>query len=187
MILDPDATADDVSDMIDALQHSIANLLTGDKTDLEALVWTIDNMNSGNYTPDSWNAMGSAFGAARKVLADEYAEDAAVKEAFDALTEKFLALKLTTDKTDLDQMIGKAENILANSDEYAPSLLVGLEEEIAKAKARYKAHKAELEASMHKAQAIDQSNYTQASVIVLKAVMADAQIVLDDRMQQRMT
>jgi len=185
-------------------------IASSDKSDLEMLVQYIEKDDSNVYTLNSWNDMLPALEKAREVLEDEYAEDSAIEEALSKLAEKYLVLKKRAVKSELDMMIEKAQGILDNADEYAPSSIAGLEAAIEKAqlvsdnlnlsvddqavvdqalkdlteevtKARHKAYKAELTILVETALAIETNLYTEASVRVMTTALTEAMVVLDDQ------
>ena len=86
-----DATAQEVTEASDALLLAL-NSLT-DKTALRAAVEKAEAMTQGNYTDETWNAMGEALADAKAVLNDFQATQAQVDAAKAALDTAVAGLR----------------------------------------------------------------------------------------------
>ncbi len=148
-----------------------------------------------------------AVAEAKAVLDDANATQEEVNTAWDNLLEGIWALGFTQgDKTMLEQLIAKAEEMEANSDKYVQDTWQQLVDALAKAKEvmadgdameedvqpaaeallnailaqRFKADKSILESLVNKAEGMDLSGYTAESVAVFTAVFQSAKAVLAD-------
>jgi hypothetical protein len=114
-----DATQDEVNTAWKNLVTAIQYLsLTGDKTELNALIAEVEALTPSDYTADSWNAVDSALTDAKAVAADENALQDAIDKAYDALKAAKDALEdytepSTVNKTLLDDSIAKADELKA--------------------------------------------------------------------------
>ena len=144
---------------------------------------------------------------AGRVLADPNATQAQVNAAWDALLEGIWGLGLVQgDKTMLEQLIAKADDMVANADKYMTDNWQQLVDALANAKdvyadgdamdqdiqpvaedllsailaQRFKADKSILEDLIGKAEGMDLSGYTTQSVEVFRTALAQAQAVLAD-------
>ena len=68
-----------------------------DKTSLDNLISTVDNLDQSKYTESSWAALSEPLAKAREVSADNSATTAEVKDAYDALNTVYLALEEVKD------------------------------------------------------------------------------------------
>ena len=148
-----------------------------------------------------------ALANAKTVLDDPNATQEEVNAAWDELLEGIWALGLTQgDKTMLEQLIARADEMVANADKYVDTNWQQLLDALANAKEvmadgdameedvqpaadallnaivaqRYKANKSNLEELINKANGIDLSQYSAESVAVFKAALANANLVLAD-------
>lgn len=68
-----------------------------DKTSLNNLISTVDNLDQSKYTESSWAALSEPLAKAKAVSADNSATTAEVKDAYDALNTVYLALEEVKD------------------------------------------------------------------------------------------
>ena len=152
-------------------------------------------------------AFEEALTNAKAVLADDKATQEEVNAAWDALLEGIWGLGLTQgDKTMLEQLIAKAEDMTANADKYVADHWQELVDALAKAKdvaadgdameedvqpaaqalldailaQRFKADKSILEDLLNKAENLNLEGYTADSVAVFRSALAEAQAVMAD-------
>ncbi len=152
-------------------------------------------------------AFEKALANAKVVLDNQKATQEEVNSAWDALLKGIWGLGLTQgDKTMLEQLIAKAESMIADQDKYVQDnwqMLVdaldqakkvdadgdAMEEDIQPAAEallnailaqRFKADKSILEDLINKAESMDLSGYTAASVATFRTALANAQAVMAD-------
>ena len=152
-------------------------------------------------------AFETALAEAKAVLDDTNATQAEVDAAWDALLEGIWGLGLTQgDKTMLEQLIAKAESMMVDQDKYVQDHWQELVDALATAKKvmadgnamdedvqpaaqalldailaqRFKADKSILEDLINKAESMDLSGYTAASVATFRTALANAQAVMAD-------
>lgn len=111
--------------------------VSGDKTNLDALITECSALNEEAYTPSSWTPFKEALDAALLVQADAAADQNAVDEAYANLTDGKNQLVLLADKAELKNQIDLADEILENKDDYIPETIEGLEELLNRAKTLY--------------------------------------------------
>ena len=148
-----------------------------------------------------------AVAAAKAVLDDANATQEQVNAAWDNLLKAIWGLGLTQgDKTMLEQLIAKAENMIPDQDKYVQDNWQTLVDALAAAKdvaddgdamdediqpvaeallnailaQRFKADKSILEDLINKAESMDLSSYTAASVATFRTALANAQAVMAD-------
>ena len=148
-----------------------------------------------------------AVAAAKAVLDDTKATQEEVDTAWDNLLTGIWGLGLVQgDKTMLEQLIAKADEMMENADKYVQDNWQQLVDALAKAKEvmadgdameedvqsaseallnailaqRFKANKSILEELVNKAEGMDVSGYTAESVAVFKAALYNANLVLAD-------
>ncbi len=148
-----------------------------------------------------------AMDNAKAVLDDPKATQEEVKAAWDELLEGIWGLGITQgDKTQLELLIEKAEEMMNNADKYVETNWQELVDALAEAKKvmddgdaleedveaaaealnhailiqRYKANKENLKDLINKANEIDLSQYTAESVAVFQAALKNANLVLAD-------
>ena len=178
-----------------------------DKTLLEQTVAYAETLSTDGVTDAAKQAFETALTNAKAVLDDDKATQEEVNAAWDALLEGIWGLGLTQgDKTMLEQLIAKAEDMVANADKYVQDHwqeLVGalatakevmadgnaMEEDVQPAAQalldailaqRFKADKSILEDLISKAEGMDLSGYTAESVDTFRSALAVAQAVLAD-------
>ena len=149
-----------------------------------------------------------ALAKAGALLENQQATDAQLEEAFNALLDGIWGLGLTKgDKTTLELLIARAELMAADQDKYVAAQWQLLLDKLAKAKEvmgngdameedikpaadelldailkqRFKASKDILQDIINKAEAVDESLYTEESVQVFRAAFAYAKEILNDQ------
>ena len=129
------ATQEEVNNAFDRLASAMQKLefFKGDKTDLQAFVNKVSNLEQGKYSETSWQAFEAALSNANKVLADENALEKEVNEAYDTLVRAFLDLRLVPNKDLLNDLINKAESLEATN--YSADSFKAMQEALASAKA----------------------------------------------------
>lgn len=83
----------------------------GYKVQLKKLVGMINASEESKYTTSTWSVLESELEKANKVVADENAMEVEVKEAYNKLIEAFLDLRLIPNKSMLEELLNKAEDI----------------------------------------------------------------------------
>ena len=205
-----EATQDDVDAAVKALNDAIAGLekyVAPNKTLLKATYEYAMSLSTEGVTDSAKKYFMDAVAAADTVLNDAKATQEEVNTAWNNLLEGIWALGLTQgDKTMLEQLIAKADNMVENSGKYVKTNWDQLVEALEAAKAvyndgdamdediqpvaddllkatlaqRFKANKSILEELVAKAKAMDVSGYTTASVAEFRAALYNANMVLAD-------
>ena len=113
VLVDENATADEVKAASERLIDAIHMLefKIGDKEQLEKLAQIINALDESKYTPSTWSKLQAELKKANKVIADENAMEAEVKESYNKLMKAYLDLRLIPDKSKLEELINKAETI----------------------------------------------------------------------------
>ena len=139
-------------------------------------------------------AFEDALANAKTILAKDDATQEEVNAAWDALLEGIWGLGLTQgDKTVLNLVIERAEDMMANADKYMPDHWQDLVDALDAAKKvaedgllnailaqRYKADKSILEDLIGEAKGIDLTGYTAESVATFRTALKAAQDVMAD-------
>ena len=96
---------------LDRLNKAIKGLeiIAGDKTDLIRLVETINALDPNNFTSASWSDVELALIEANGVIANENATVGDVAQAYTKLLNAHAKLEKKVDKTELQEVINKAE------------------------------------------------------------------------------
>ena len=180
---------------------------TADKTLLEKTVAYAETLSTEGVTDAAKAAFEDALANAKAVLADDKATQEEVNDAWDALLEGIWGLGLTQgDKTMLEQLIAKADSMIADQDKYVQDHWQQLVDALAKAKEvmddgnameedvqpaaeallnailaqRFKADKSILEDLLNKAENLNLEGYTADSVAVFRSALSEAQAVMAD-------
>ena len=160
-----------------------------------------------HYTRESVEAVRTALAEARKVYAEESADQETVNAAARSLMDAVTCLLVTEENTRLDILIMKAEEILVNKERYTETSVKNLETALEKAKTTAgnsnpsqeeinqayddlaealislvrKAEKSELKNALDKANDIlsEKENYVESTIANLKAVAEEAQAVYE--------
>ena len=165
------------------------------------------DLSTEGVTDTAKQAFETALTNAKAVLDNTNATQAEVDAAWDALLEGIWGLGLTQgDKTMLEQLIAKAEDMTANADQYVADHWQELVDALSKAKEvmadgnameedvqpaaqallnailaqRFKADKSILEDLLNKAENLNLEDYTAESVAVFRSALAEAQAVMAD-------
>ncbi|MBS4803571.1 MAG: FIVAR domain-containing protein [Clostridium sp.] len=134
VLADENATEDEVKaaserliDIIHMLEFKI-----GDKEQLEKLAQIINALDESKYIPSTWSKLQAELEKANKVLADENAMEAEVKDAYNKLIKAYLDLRLIPDKSMLEELINKAEAI--DTSKYTEKSVNALNKQLKEAK-----------------------------------------------------
>lgn len=199
------ATVSEVEKTFDRLMKAIHMLefKQGDKTELQNLVNIIEALDKTLYTNETWTKLEEVLEEAKTVLADENAMVDEVNKTFDKLMDTYSKLEKAVDKTELEKMVNKVEEIDKNL--YIPSTLKYLEKALEKAKEvlakenatqdevdkafeylvkayakiRLKPNKDMLNGLIEEIKSIDLSKYTTSSVSKLNKELSKAMNVLN--------
>lgn len=91
--------------------HTIKVKLNVDKSELQTLVDSIDDLDENNYTSNSWMVLETELVNAKAVLNDNDASSKDVEDAKEALQTAIDALVIRADITKLNEEIEKAEDL----------------------------------------------------------------------------
>lgn len=97
------------SNLVDAI-HGLG-LLQGDKTNLKMLIDMAEAMDESKYVDTNWKQLVDALEAAKNVYNDGDAMEEDVQPAADALLDAILAQRFKADKSILEDLINKANDI----------------------------------------------------------------------------
>ena len=177
----------------------------GDKTLLQATYDYALTLSTQGVTDAAKEAFETALANAKAVLDNPSATQDEINAAWDALLEGIWGLGLTQgDKTMLEQLISKAEDMMDHADQYVADHWQQLVEALAEAKKvmndgnameedvqpaaqalldailaqRFKADKSILEALIQQAEGMDLTGYTAQSVATFRTALANAQAVM---------
>ena len=165
------------------------------KAELEALIESANGYLDGDCTAESIAALQDAITNAQAVADND---DATTSEVTDVITDLANAIadleQITLDTSALEHEIELAEAILANIDDYVPSTVEGLQEEIdaaaeslreARLNARTKADVSALQALIAQVNSLDLSGYTDSSKLTLdRALIAAKRVAADEEAAQ---
>jgi hypothetical protein len=134
------ANADAIQTAVDAAYKDLLSAVTkmyekGDKAGLKALVTLVSRYASTTYTPASWATFSKALSDAQKVLDDPNAIVDTVDKAYTTLLSATTGLTRKADLATLNASIAIAQQSVDNIGDYVPATVIGLAEELAKAKA----------------------------------------------------
>ena len=134
VLADENATADEVKAASDRLINVIHMLefKIGDKEQLEKLVKTINVLDESKYIPSTWSKLQAELEKANKIIADENAMEAEVKDAYNKLIKAYLDLRLAPDKSKLEELINKAGAI--DTSKYTKKSVNALNKQLKEAK-----------------------------------------------------
>ena len=112
---DPNATQEEVNTAWDTLLKGIwgLGLKQGDKSQLELLIGRADQMmeDADKYVKDHWQQLADALEVAKDVYNDGDAMDEDIQPAAESLLNAILAQRFKADKSNLEDLINKAESI----------------------------------------------------------------------------
>ncbi|TGY42394.1 DUF4982 domain-containing protein [Clostridium sartagoforme] len=83
----------------------------GDKEQLEKLVKIINTLDGTKYIESTWSKLQAELEKANKVIADENAMEAEIKDAYNKLVKAYLDLRLVPDKSKLEDLINRAQSM----------------------------------------------------------------------------
>ncbi|WP_195263729.1 beta-N-acetylglucosaminidase domain-containing protein [Clostridium sp. 1001275B_160808_H3] len=111
ILADEEATQEVIDASVARLTKAIESLSfeNTDKGALTDLIEKIMNLNSENYTEESWNALKDKLEIAKEVLLNENASEEEIQKAYDELFKAFSELKVKPSKERLEALINKAE------------------------------------------------------------------------------
>ncbi|MBM6695413.1 FIVAR domain-containing protein, partial [Pseudoflavonifractor capillosus] len=177
------------------------------KTLLEKTVAYAETLSTDGVTDTAKKAFEDALANAKAVLADADATQDEVNAAWNQLLEGIWGLGLVQgDKDELNRLIAKAEDMMANADKYVETNWQQLVDALAAAQdvaadgdamdedikpvaqalldailaQRFKADKSILEDLIGKAEGIDLTGYTAESVATFRTALQNAQAVMAD-------
>ena len=134
---DPNATTDEVwgawDDLVLAIQ--LLDFTKADKDMLELLLDRAQTMmdNADKYVADHWQQLVDALADAQTVYDDPNALDSDVQPVADALLDAILAQRFKADKSILEDLVGKAENL--NLEGYTADSVAAFRSALAEAQA----------------------------------------------------
>ena len=114
VFVDENAMQDEVNEIVSKLQQAIKDLEEEKKVDksiLQALVDKVKETDSSKYIPSTWTQFENALKAANSILVSESATQEEVDSSYSALLRAYLGLRLTPDKSLLEDLIKKVESI----------------------------------------------------------------------------
>lgn len=111
ILADEEATQEVIDASVARLTKAIESLSfeNTDKGALTDLIEKIMNLNSENYTEESWNVLKDKLEIAKKVLLNENATEEEVSKAYAELFKAFSEIKVKPSKERLEALINKAE------------------------------------------------------------------------------
>ena len=106
-------TQEEVNAAWDALLEGIWGLgiTQGDKSTLEQLITKAESMVEGKYVPQYWGMLETALVEARAMMDNGDALDEDIQPVADNLLNAILAQRLKANKENLEDLLGKAENM----------------------------------------------------------------------------
>jgi hyaluronoglucosaminidase len=112
VIADENAMEEEVTNTYESLNEAFASLeLAADKSKLEKLVSELEAKDLSKYTTASANKFNAELNNAKAVLIDNEVTQEQVDEAYNKLIRAYLELRLIPDKSKLEELIKKAEEI----------------------------------------------------------------------------
>ena len=126
VIANENALQDEVDEAVEALKEAIANLekIAVNKDALNSLINSVKDKKEEDYIASTWTVFAEALKNANKVVANDKATQEEVDEAYNSLLRAYLKLRLTPDKSKLEDLVGRAEGIdLALYTEESASIL----------------------------------------------------------------
>jgi GH43 family beta-xylosidase len=190
-----------IKDLLDAIWQAYDK---GDKTALQQLYDELIAYDEDDYTPASWVAFEDALDKAKETLDDENAIDETIAPVYNALIAAEEQLVMRANFTSLIAAITQAQNILNARDNYVASTLVGMPALVtagqtvagnanatqaqvdaardalraAIAKVRIKPERSPLLAALNAASPLNLSLYTDETVQILNALVAEGQSLM---------
>ncbi len=139
-LANPETTQEQLNDTVTQLIDALIQLQGVINADaLQNIVDLAEELllDKDRYTTDTVAALEEALEAAKAVIANGDRTQQQIDDAYEALTNAIAGLVVRGDKSVLEPLIEKAEEILANTDAYTSSSLEGLAEVFASAKEVY--------------------------------------------------
>ena len=107
------------SDLLDIIH--VIDFSKGDKTTLDALIKSVENLQKDGFTSSTWDAFEKALTAAQKVNDDVDAMQDEITEAYNALDQAIKDLQFVSDKDQLNLALTEAKKVLDNLGDYSNS------------------------------------------------------------------
>ena len=113
VFVDENVMQDEVNEIVSKLQQAIKDLEEKkvDKTILQGLVDKVKDTDSSKYIPSTWTQFENTLKAANSILVSESATQEEVDSSYSALLRAYLELRLTPDKSLLEDLIKEVESI----------------------------------------------------------------------------
>ena len=112
VIADENAMEEEVAGTYEGLNKAFSELeLVADKSKLEKLVSELDAKDTAKYTPGTVEKFKSELANAKAILANKDATQEQINESYNNLVKVYLDLRLTPDKSLLEDLINKSESI----------------------------------------------------------------------------
>lgn len=113
VFVDENVMQDEVNEIVSKLQQAIKDLEEKkvDKTILQGLVDKVKDTDSSKYIPSTWSQFENTLKAANSILVSESATQEEVDSSYSALLRAYLELRLTPDKSLLEDLIKEVESI----------------------------------------------------------------------------
>ena len=111
---DENAMQDEVSEIVGKLQQAIKDLEEEKKVDkliLKGLVDKLKETDSSKYIPSTWTQFANALEVANFILTNESATQEDVDSSYNTLLRAYLGLRLTPDKSLLEELIKEVKSI----------------------------------------------------------------------------
>ena len=111
---DENAMQEEVNETVSKLQEAIKELEEAKKVDksvLQGLVDKVKDTDSSKYIPSTWVEFANSLEAANSILTSESATQEEVDSAYSTLLRAYLGLRLTPDKSLLEDLIKEVESI----------------------------------------------------------------------------
>jgi hypothetical protein len=213
VLADTGATQEQVDEAEAELLVCVSEMYTrGDKSGLQTVVNFVSGYAEIDFTPASWEAFAEAMRKAQVVLADENItaefDQGLIAEKTNDLLAAMRGLVWRADFATLNAAVLRAQEMVANADDYIASTLIGLPRALEQAiavlenqnasqaevnaartalnaeivKARLKADKSPLIAALNAARALNMNQYTAQSAEPLMMLLSqgDALLSLSD-------
>ena len=114
VFVDENAMQEEVNETVSKLQEAIKELEEAKKVDksvLQGLVDKVKDTDSSKYIPSTWTQFENTLKAANSILVSESATQEEVDSSYSALLRAYLELRLTPDKSLLEDLIKEVESI----------------------------------------------------------------------------
>lgn len=204
---DPNAVQTEADNAVAAVLQALTNLQEiADRTDLNALIATVQKLDGSKYTNASWQSLQTALSAAQAEAADLDNNASDIQTAYSNLAGAVNALVTVSNKAALSNTVSLAGQVLANAGSYAPATLQGISDLVAQAQAllvqndatqsavdsadsallnalakvRVKADKTDLAKLVDATSKMDLTKYTAASAETLRQELTAAKTALTD-------